>query len=331
MFQYDLFISHTTLHAEDARKIKLQAEKKGLKVFLAELSLKPGVDWEDEIRQALIDSRELAVLATPDIKGSEWVTSEWSAGWLLKKPITAILLGHGRQDLPPRLLKHQSADYEHVSSFLDEIAKNKQQGRSSDIDLLSYYQIKYPGMVEETLVAPVIKSSPFVFDELFPTTQKHIFIAGQNLYSLVVRLGDVNKPRIFKFLGQDSSRKVEILVCDPSFRGAIETWIEVTASPKYERDLKEALEVLEVWTQEAKESNLNFEAKTTPFVPVSATFVDPDSQDGRLFLTPNIFEPSATDRACFLLYRRLHDKTFNTYWENYKLTFLRGSPIGKVK
>lgn len=331
MFEYDLFISYSTRYTTEAQTIEKQARQKGLKVFLANLSLKPGDAWEDEIRQALFDSRELCVLATPESLKSEWVVSEWSAAWLLKKRITAILLGCERQDLPARLLEYQTADYYKVDLFLDKVVERKQEDPLGEIDLITYYQFRSHKLVQTTLFAPIIRQSPFVFEELIKVTQRKILIAGQNLYTLIVAYGMKNKEILFNFLRKNNKREVQIMICDPDFKNGVEAWKEVTASKEYERDLRESISILEEWVKEAEENKLHFEAKKTPMVPVSITFVDPEERDGKLFLTPNVFQATPGVRACYLLCRKLHKDTFTTYWENYKLTYLRARLIGRLE
>jgi hypothetical protein len=74
--------------------------------------------WDEVIRQGLLNSRELAVLATSESLGSEWVKTEWGAAWVLGRLITPIILRLNPRDLPDRLKQRQWIDFHKYVDFL---------------------------------------------------------------------------------------------------------------------------------------------------------------------------------------------------------------------
>jgi Trehalose utilisation/TIR domain len=91
-YQFDLFLSFSFQNRDQARAIVQVAEALGLTIFQDEKSISPGAVWAEEIRQALINSREMVLLASPASLVSEWVQTEWGAAWVLQRTITPILL-----------------------------------------------------------------------------------------------------------------------------------------------------------------------------------------------------------------------------------------------
>jgi hypothetical protein len=120
-FEYDLFLSFSSTNRDEARAIEKRAEVMGLRVFLDEKAIEPGTIWEKVIRQGLLDSRELAVLATPQSIVSEWVMTEWGAAWVLGRTITPIILRLDPRDLPDRLKQWQWIDYHRFEQFLQAL------------------------------------------------------------------------------------------------------------------------------------------------------------------------------------------------------------------
>jgi hypothetical protein len=117
-YVYDLFLSFSSANRDEARKIDEVGQRMGLHIFLDEKAIQAGMIWEETIRHGLLDSRELAVLATDSLE-SEWVKTEWGAAWALGKPITPIILRINPRDLPDRLKQRQWIDYHKVEGFLN--------------------------------------------------------------------------------------------------------------------------------------------------------------------------------------------------------------------
>lgn len=117
-FEYDLFLSFSSTNRDEARAIESRAAELGLRVFLDEKAIEAGAVWEEVIRQGLLNSRELAVLATPQSLESEWVMTEWGAAWVLGRTVTPIILRLDPRNLPGRLKQRQWIDYHNFEDFL---------------------------------------------------------------------------------------------------------------------------------------------------------------------------------------------------------------------
>lgn len=97
------------------------AEELGLTVFQDEKDVEPGAVWAEEIRRALINSREMALLASPTSLVSEWVQTEWGAAWAMNRTITPILSMLAPHQLPDRLRQRQAVIYGEHEPFLEAV------------------------------------------------------------------------------------------------------------------------------------------------------------------------------------------------------------------
>jgi hypothetical protein len=109
--QYDVFLSYSSANSSEAGIVSDAITDSGKRVFLAEKSIKPGLDFEEEIRKALKGSREVWLLVSPSSLKSEWVTTEWGAAWALEKKIVPILFRCDVGDLPDRLKRIHCVDF----------------------------------------------------------------------------------------------------------------------------------------------------------------------------------------------------------------------------
>ncbi len=117
---YDIFLSYSSDDKDEARELDAFLSKTHkLRVFRSEKDIQPGGMWENEIQEALANSKMLCILATPNSLKSEWVTTEWAAAWALKIPIIPILLRCSIHDLPQRLQSHQAIDFHKKEKILE--------------------------------------------------------------------------------------------------------------------------------------------------------------------------------------------------------------------
>lgn len=117
---HDLFIIFPSEEKQKANQVAQQAEEFGLRCYLSEKQLEYGDLWDEEIRRALLSSREMCVLVTQLALQSEWVTTEWGAAWALGKRITPILIDLQPRELPHRLQRRQAVKYENMTRFLKQ-------------------------------------------------------------------------------------------------------------------------------------------------------------------------------------------------------------------
>jgi TIR domain-containing protein len=86
-----------------------------------ERDIQAGDPWNEILRAALVGSRELALLASPESLKSEWVTTEWGAAWVLQRRIVPILFRCDVASLPQRLQRYQVVDFHKHKKYLGEL------------------------------------------------------------------------------------------------------------------------------------------------------------------------------------------------------------------
>ncbi len=134
-YDYDVFLSYSNDDTDEARMLHDKITDAGCRVFMAPKVLKPGDDFAEEIRLALLGSHELWLLVSPSSAKSEWVVSEWGAAWALGKRIVPILHRCAPESLPSRLARHHCIDLHRCDELIQLLASSKEnrehRGRSS--------------------------------------------------------------------------------------------------------------------------------------------------------------------------------------------------------
>jgi hypothetical protein len=120
-----VFVSHDSQNKEQASKIAAALGAKGVRTFLASRDLTSGDPWAEAIRQALLSSQEICVLCSPESVKSEWVTTEWGAGWALGKTVVPILHRVDLVQLPGRLRSLQALDLDKLDSYVGDVVARK--------------------------------------------------------------------------------------------------------------------------------------------------------------------------------------------------------------
>lgn len=119
-FRFDVFLSYSSLDKDEAREVESSLSRARRKCFLSEKTLKPGDDFQSEIRDALAASREVWILASPNSRKSDWVQREVAAAWALQKPIVPILLRCAASDLPGILADKHAIDFHKLPQLLKQ-------------------------------------------------------------------------------------------------------------------------------------------------------------------------------------------------------------------
>lgn len=119
--QFDVFLSYSAIDEDAARQLCEKIATSGLRAFYARKDLNAGSPFTEEIRNALRSSCELWVLITPSSLKSQWVTTEWGAGWVLGKRVIPILLRCSVEVLPERLRAVQCVDYHETDRLISEL------------------------------------------------------------------------------------------------------------------------------------------------------------------------------------------------------------------
>lgn len=119
---HDIFLSFASANRNEAEEIKKTADEMGVRLFISTTDLETGSRFSDQIREALTESREVWLLATPEAMNSVWVQTEWGGAWALNKPIVPILLHMPASQLPDRLGALQVIDYHKYHLELKRVA-----------------------------------------------------------------------------------------------------------------------------------------------------------------------------------------------------------------
>ena len=128
-YSFDVFLSYSERDRDCASILHEKVVTSGGKIFMAPKELNPGDDFAEEIRKALVCSRELWLVVSPNSIKSEWVISEWGAAWALEKAIVPILYHCDHGLLPDRLKKIQCVDMHLIDSLITRRFQSKEKGR----------------------------------------------------------------------------------------------------------------------------------------------------------------------------------------------------------
>ena len=96
---YRVFLSYSTRDLPLVRQVKIQLEKTGTKVFLAEYTVQPGSDLGPSIIKAIKECDLFILFWSEYAKTSEWVPQEIGVAKASEKPVIPVLL-YGNIDLP---------------------------------------------------------------------------------------------------------------------------------------------------------------------------------------------------------------------------------------
>lgn len=96
-------------HLPLAELLKLRMAQQGYTVWIDSDRLGPGIDWREEIDQAIKKSRALIAVMSVEARASEYVTYEWAFAWGAGVKIIPIMLKE--TPLHPRLATLQYLDF----------------------------------------------------------------------------------------------------------------------------------------------------------------------------------------------------------------------------
>lgn len=120
-----VFLSHATTEMEYARDLQEDLQREGLTCFLAELSIKPGSRWPDELWQSIRTCKVFLLLATEQAVKSKWCLPEVGAALALQKTVIAALphstklpqVLHGFQHVPLQTKQHRKDLIRHLKQL----------------------------------------------------------------------------------------------------------------------------------------------------------------------------------------------------------------------
>jgi hypothetical protein len=175
--------------------------------------------------------------------------------------------------------------------------------------------------VQQVLLAKLAADSPFglrymLDDKAAQGAKRRIYLFGQNVH--IVTCGEAAlafKQMIFDWLSREPERKFSIVITGLDCANGVATLEDIF--PGFRGQLEVSTQALREWVSEAKDRNLNFQVHVTPFVPMTATFVDPTDDNGYMVLTPITFKPSPTERPHFIISKGENEDVLNYYWHDF--------------
>jgi len=87
-----IFLSYSSLNYEIAKNIKTFLEDLGLEVFLAQASIEPTKEWEDEVYKNLRECTIFIPILTEEYKNSNWTDQEAGIAYNEKKTILPLYI-----------------------------------------------------------------------------------------------------------------------------------------------------------------------------------------------------------------------------------------------
>jgi hypothetical protein len=115
---FDVFFSYSSLDTEPATVVRNKVIAAGGRIFMAREEIRPGDNFEETIRNALVYCEELWLLFSPSSMKSEWVITEWGIAWALKKKIVPILYQCDHSALPGRLRGTHTVDFNPIDELI---------------------------------------------------------------------------------------------------------------------------------------------------------------------------------------------------------------------
>jgi hypothetical protein len=103
------FLSHSQDDGDFAENLKFRLDKEGFRGWIDVDILEAGVDWRQEIDDAILNSQAVILVLSPNSKSSEYVTYEWA--FALGSGIRIVPLMLNATPIHPRLEVFQYLDF----------------------------------------------------------------------------------------------------------------------------------------------------------------------------------------------------------------------------
>ena len=119
--RYDVFLSHSFKDKEFVLRLASDLAEAGLSVWLDQWNITPGDSFARAIGQALMESRYLVIVMSPDYFNSAWTQQEWQSALASEIAggggIKLIPLLYRDCDIPPALRTIQWADFRDSNQY----------------------------------------------------------------------------------------------------------------------------------------------------------------------------------------------------------------------
>jgi hypothetical protein len=339
---YRVFISHATQDWPLAKAVKQLIWKSCAiserEIFLTSdyKCLGGGKKEEKQITTAFHQAEVIVALVTPHSVLRPWVLSETGAAHFHGRKALFVLIAQGitTQQVPePMRLWHMNSLYKEADisnfcrSLTTTLGKMPRKPNCTSLKRTLFLAQQSSGNwkgVGNALVAENTLSSPFnllniLADGVPQAARSEVVLIGQNLFSLT-RLDHEENFRkcIFAWLRRSNKRKFKVMICRRDDKRLMQTYAHVFGKEPL-KQLASSTNVFKRWVKIAKKQGLNFSATTVRIFPPSLMFVDPETDDGYLVLTPRM-KPPSPDRPHFVVAKQQHEGIFTYYWLHYSDT-----------
>lgn len=304
-------------------------------------AMEGGADWYADIIKAIRDSHVCLTLLTPISVHKSWVMYESGAAyavysgrrWLKKLiPVCASGITPGLVPKPLKRLQayrlYHTGDLEQLLKQLAGITSRTYRRSTKKISVVAKLSKDLTGgwdSVQPSRVATRADLSPYRFDRVLAIAQDHVFVAGQNLYT-IASSGE-HRESILNFLSSRRGRRVDLLICDPTNSSAINAWAKVNPDQAetgytYKNHLQTAKHEFAALVRQARKRKLNLNVKVLGLVSFGATAIDPDSDNGIISFQPVVNHgPKSGERPMFLLTKTGNPEIFRYYWSNLQTAY----------
>lgn len=134
---YDIFLSYASADTGLASELRDAFQIRGVNCFMAKKDIQAAEDWENSIRQAMLEAYTVIVLLTPRSIKSDWVLMETGAAWALDKRRMAALVQVDAIEMNAPLSRKQAMKIEtseEKSRFIDAVAAFERAPTTPQID-----------------------------------------------------------------------------------------------------------------------------------------------------------------------------------------------------
>jgi len=329
-------------------KLRSPAENASIHVFCTSdiRAIEGGRLWFQQIMKALRKAQVCITVLTPVSIRRRWVIFEsggaFALSWSREKQLRMFPVVAGglvSTSLPPPFSMIQSRDLQNakgVRQLCREIAKvfgvrrfAPSRGVVGAVCSEARKGSPHWDTVNEVLVGERLDTSPFSLNNLLHSATRHILCAGQNLNYLASSLS--MKRRLGIWLRENTRRRLQLLICDPNEKGAVDAWTVV--GTKFCDDLCASIRLFKRWKARLRKAGIGsrLDIRVTKLVTTTVTALDPSLNKGLIVLTPVVFgKPISGERPHFVISRTAHRTIFDHYWETYWDVFQRARSIEKV-
>lgn len=117
----DVFLVHSTSDKGIAALVNSAIQSAGLKVFVASTDIAAGNKWQNQIRDAISQTKCVLMLVTPNSVNSKWLPFEAGMAIYAGKPIFTLHDGLGTTELPSFIQRYRVSGLEELPKVVAEI------------------------------------------------------------------------------------------------------------------------------------------------------------------------------------------------------------------